>query len=127
MMAFSAENYVKGTAISDPRYVKWVTAYYERVGGEWITTWYPMHKCSDADFSRFYNLENDFIATKIDKFKTGGHYFCLDLKAMDFELSGSEASGADYSGLDHMLVPCASRIKLFDGSEIGAEDNCIWD
>ena len=26
-----------------------------------------------------------------------------------------------------MLVPCASRITLHDGREIGADDDCIWD
>ena len=25
------------------------------------------------------------------------------------------------------LVPCASRIPLFDGSELGADQSCEWD
>ena len=46
---------------------------------------------------------------------------------MGFELYSSEQSGVDFSALDPMLVPCASRIELFDGSEIGGEDDCVWD
>ena len=127
MMAFTAVNYDTGVPLSDPRYVKWVTAYWERVGGEWIINWFPMHKCSGAEMARFKNPENDLIATRVNKLQTGGHFFCLDFKAMRFELYGSESKGVDFSALDPMLVPCASRIKLFDGSEIGAEDNCVWD
>ena len=67
------------------------------------------------------------MATKVNKLQSGGHFFCLDFKGMGFELYGSEASGVDFSALDPMLVPCASRIKFFDGSENGAEDNCVWD
>ena len=46
---------------------------------------------------------------------------------MGFELYGSEASGVDFSALDPMLIPCASRITLYDNTTIGAEDNCVWD
>ena len=68
MMAFTAENYDTGAPITDPRYVKWVTAYWERIDGDWeITRWYPMHKCTDADFSRFKKPENDLVAAKVNK------------------------------------------------------------
>ena len=66
MMAFTAENYDTGAPLSDPRYVKWVTAYWERVGGEWIINWFPMHKCSGAEMARFKNPENDLIATRVN-------------------------------------------------------------
>ena len=46
---------------------------------------------------------------------------------MGSELYGAEEVGVDFAAMDTLLVPCASRIKLFDGSEIGAEDNCVWD
>ena len=108
MMAFTAENYDTGVPLSDPRYVKWVTAFWERVGGEWNIKWYPMQKCSDAQFSRFKAPENDLIAAKVNKLQTGGHFFCLDFKEMGFELYGSESQGVDFTALDPMLVPCAS-------------------
>ena len=41
---------------------------------------------------------------------------------MGFELYGSEASGVDFSALDPMLIPCASRITLYNNTTIGAEE-----
>ena len=29
--------------------------------------------------------------------------------------------------MDVVLMPCATRITLFDGSMVGGEDSCIWD
>lgn len=26
-----------------------------------------------------------------------------------------------------MMLPCASRVKIYDGSEVGGEEDCIWD
>ena len=126
MMAFTAENFDTSAPISDARYVKWVTALWKRVNGEWDLKWYPMHKCRDAEFSRFKESKTEQIATKVRKFQTGGHFFCLDFKALGFELYGAEKDGVDFTALDPMLLPCASRITLFDGSEIGAEENCVW-
>ena len=53
MMAFAAENYDTGAAISDSRYVRWVFAVWSRVNNASAQTWYPMHKCSGEEFSRF--------------------------------------------------------------------------
>ena len=33
----------------------------------------------------------------------------------------------DYQAVDIVLYPCASRVKLHDGTEEGADDYCIWD
>ena len=43
------------------------------------------------------------------------------------DLYGSWTSGEAYSNLNVALVPCASRITLFDGSELGADQSCEWD
>ena len=45
----------------------------------------------------------------------------------DIDLYGSWKSGEAYSAVDVQLVPCASRITLFDGSELGADESCEWD
>ena len=26
-----------------------------------------------------------------------------------------------------MVIPCASRVTFFDGSVVGADDDCVWD
>ena len=46
---------------------------------------------------------------------------------MGLEIFSSESLGVDFAALDPMLVPCASRITLHDGREIGGDDDCIWD
>ena len=47
MMAFFAENYWTGAALSDRRYVNWVTRLVVIEEGTKTKTWYPMHKCKD--------------------------------------------------------------------------------
>ena len=44
---------------------------------------------------------------------------------MDFDLYGSEESGVDFTALEVMLIPCASKLTIFDGSVIGGDDNCV--
>ena len=44
----------------------------------------------------------------------------------DTDLYGTYNSGEAYSGIDVGLFPCASRITLFDGSELGADQSCEW-
>ena len=39
----------------------------------------------------------------------------------------SEGAGIDFASFDAMLVPCASRVELYDGSMVGGDDDCIWD
>ena len=46
---------------------------------------------------------------------------------MGFDIYGSDLSGVDFAALDLMLIPCASRITLHDGREIGADKDCIWE
>ena len=50
----------------------------------------------------------------------------MDWKTLEFDLTGTE-QGVDFAALDPMLIPCASRITLFDGSVIGGDDECVWE
>ena len=52
---------------------------------------------------------------------------CLHPELRKFDLFGAQLTGNDYTAIDFMLVPCASRFVMFDGSEIGGEDFCVWD
>ena len=36
-------------------------------------------------------------------------------------------SGVDFTALDPMIVPCASKITLHDGSVVGGDESCVWD
>ena len=51
----------------------------------------------------------------------------MDWKATGFELHGTETSGMAFTALDPMIVPCASKITLYDGSVVGGEEDCEWD
>ena len=42
-------------------------------------------------------------------------------------MEGSEVGGVDFTTLDPMIIPCASQVTLFDGSVVGADDDCVWD
>ena len=59
MMGVAAENYDTNEALSDPRYVQYVTAFWEKKNDKWTKTWYPMHACSEDDFAKFAPPENE--------------------------------------------------------------------
>ena len=43
MLAVAAENFDSGEFLDDPRYVRWVTAFWQKKNGKISTTWYQMH------------------------------------------------------------------------------------
>ena len=59
MVAFSAESFETGVNLNDPRFMRWVTAFWEKKNDEWFVSWCPMHACSDEDFTRFETPENE--------------------------------------------------------------------
>ena len=67
------------------------------------------------------------IEQKVERLHADGDFFCPDWNARKFYLKGSEVSGSDFANFDAMIIPCASRITMFDGSVIGGDDDCIWD
>ena len=67
MMAFTAENYDTGKAISDPRFVRWLFAVWERDGSSSKITYYPMHKCTDEEFARFEKSNRESVGEKVKR------------------------------------------------------------
>ena len=67
MVAFSAESYDTGVILSDPRNVRWVTAFWEKKNDEWFITWYPMHPCSEEELERFESPDNEVVASKVQR------------------------------------------------------------
>ena len=127
MTAYAAENYDTGKGISDPRYIRWVTAYVQRINDEWVTKWYPMYKCQEKDLARFATPDSVTTKEKVKRLQDGGHFFCIDWTTMKFDLYGAEAQAVDFAVVDVSLIACASRITLFDGSVVGGDEDCIWD
>ena len=40
---------------------------------------------------------------------------------------GTEIGAIDFEAIEPQLLPCASRVTLFDGSVVGGEEDCVWD
>ena len=90
MLGVAAENQETGAYLSDPRYVRWVTALWEKKDDEWIVDWYPMHACSEEEFKRFESPESKQTADKVNRLMAGKHLYCMDWKVQAFQLYGSE-------------------------------------
>lgn len=67
MIAIAAENYETGAFLSDSRFVRFVTAVWEKKNDELSPTWYPMHACNEEEFSRFESPTSEFIASKVQR------------------------------------------------------------
>ena len=90
MMAIAAENYDTGAAINDPRYVKWIAYFKITINGETKKSLYPMHQCTDVEFSRFMPPKDETTANKVERLSSGGYFFCIDWRVIGFNLSGFE-------------------------------------
>ena len=67
MLAVAAENFDTGEFINDPKYVRWVTAFWEKTDGVTSKTWYLMHPCTEEEFSRFEPPEDEQTGQKVKR------------------------------------------------------------
>ena len=67
MMAFSAENYDNGEALSDPRFVRWLFGVWSREGSSSKITYHLMHKCNDEEFARFEKTNRESVGAKVKR------------------------------------------------------------
>ena len=127
MMAFALEDFWTLTPMYDPN---WLRLYAVRVtlqDGIWAEKYYPMQPCSDAEFSKFYDYENKLTKMMVEEFREANQLFCVDLKSISPDFYGSYIHDKNAAHLSVMLLPCASRVEIYDGSFRGAEEECIWD
>ena len=108
MWAFAAERYDNFEGLSDPRYIKWVTAYWIYKDNVWDIKWFPMHQCTDAKQAKFFPPQSEQFATKMKNFFEQGHLYCIDFNKFDIEIYGASTTGVDYAAFDVLLVPCGS-------------------
>ena len=80
MMAFAAARVANGLneGLSDERYLKWIGTVVTREGVNTTRNRFYLHRCSDHEFSRFYQVENEFDARFIAKLQAEGHFYCVD-------------------------------------------------
>ena len=86
MIAVAVTHYLDGPK-SDPRFVKWVSSYRISTDDSSEKVHYPMHRCTDEDFSRFYPPDN-ISAAKINKLQEADELFCIHQKVRDRMLYG---------------------------------------
>ena len=127
MLAVAAENYITGAPLTDPRYIQWLTGIWTRIEDELVIEWYPMHKCNEREYERFNKVDNFANNRKKERLRNEDALYCIDERALAFDLYGAEEKVGDFVALDTVLMPCASRVTLFDGSVVGGDDSCIWD
>ena len=109
MMAFAAVRVAKdfNEGLSDERYVKWMGTKVTREGVNVTRNRFYLHRCSDEEFSRFYQIENEVEARLIAKLQAEGHFYCVDWKITK-DLFGYWKSASDFSLFDAAFVSCAS-------------------
>ena len=117
-MAFAATGW-DGEARHDPRYVRWIARFKQKVNGTLSETRQLLHPCTEEELTRLDRPENENLGQEIEMKQNGGHLFCIDWTQYSHELFGYWRNRDNYSFVDVMLVPCAS-------TEAEA-DECVWD
>ena len=86
-----------------------------------------MHICTEGDVARFDPPRSNFQGMKVRKAFEDKHMYCLDYDKLQMSLQGSWKDGQSYKVFDAMLIPCATKVQLFDGSFVGGDEDCVWD
>ena len=76
MMAFAVEHWSQGYK-DDPRYIQWAVTFQKFVDNVETLSLYPVHKCSDEEFSRFHRVE-DASAIRVARLQAAGQLKCFD-------------------------------------------------
>ena len=69
MMAFSLESFDTSAPLDDPRFNRWYAASYTIEEGIWTTSYSLLDKCTEADFEKFYQAENEETKQKVETLK----------------------------------------------------------
>ena len=69
MMAFSLESFDRSASLDDPRFIRWYAATYTVEEGIWTSNYHLLDKCTEADFEKFYQPENEATKQKVETLK----------------------------------------------------------
>ena len=126
-MAFTIENRDGKTIDYDPAFVRWIAKTVEYKGDVRTEVLYPLHACNKDEFSQFYPPKTGQISDEVIKLQADGNLFCLHPELRNFEFQGSSWAGNEYKLVEILMIPCASKITIHDGSEVGGDESCEWD
>ena len=106
-MAFTVEGQFKKERKDDPRYTKFLVRRLsiDNNIGYRNETFLPYHDCTDADYARFYPVNED-SQLNYHAIRTGEKrgFYCIDWEKEELELGVSKGGFTNY--VDIMLVPC---------------------
>ena len=85
---------------------------------------YPLHACNQDEFGQFYPPKTGQISDEVIKLQADGNLFCLHPELRNFEFQGSSWAGNEYKLVEILMIPCASKITIHDGSEVGGDESC---
>ena len=69
MMAFALETFYTSVPLDDPRYIRWYTIEWTAKEGIWTSSYKLLDKCTEADFEKFYQAENEATKQKVEALK----------------------------------------------------------
>ena len=69
MMAFSLENFYTGVPSDNSRFNRWYAVTYTVEEGIWTSNYHLLDKCTEADFEKFYQAENEETKQKVETLK----------------------------------------------------------
>ena len=125
-MAFGLQSWNDRTYLNDPRYVKWVLRYTVEIDHNKNEKWYPLHRCTERDYRKFYSPSSKF-EKEVELLKQSDALFCFDWRSMPIQIWGEKGS-LDFAQFDVMAIPCHMKVTLDQGQfEIENLNECVWD
>ena len=64
-MAFALERFPDLSLMNDDRFFKFAATRVSVIDGKYTKTYYPMHRCTDKDFEKFFPIDSR-ITKKVD-------------------------------------------------------------
>ena len=125
MIAFALDHWKEGPK-DNKDFIHWAVTMHTVTELVTEEAQYPVHICTDEEFSRFYPIE-DTAAKKVNGFQSKGKLLCFDAQKNVEKLYGSWRTDDSYTAIEPSLYPCATRIEFIDGSAEGGHDGCEWD
>ena len=125
MMAFALEGYYSG-AKTDERYFRWIAEITTAQDGEYVYQQFPMQKCTQADYDKFY--APDFRSEAMfESLKASDGLFCFDWQKYGPELYRSWTISNTYISVDIQAIPCGSYLPGIDDESDRVKEECNWD
>ena len=104
MMAFATKS-----MDIEPRHARWLAeARYSIDGRSDVKRRWDLHKCSEDEMKLFYEPENEITASDMKKYQQAGQLYCLDWKAIGYELYGDRRNGKQFADIQVNLYACGT-------------------